>query len=183
MNVLDMLLFSLINAGAGTPAWRIHCAAFASDILPAAMVLALALLALARPDRRRTLWIALLSLLATWIAVNMFRAWLPMPRPAALEIGIQWHSQGDRGSFPSLHASGAFAVAVVYLLERRDRWAGLLVLAATVVAASRVYLGLHFPTDVIAGAVLGGLVALTARQVAARGRRGPVAPQAKRALT
>jgi undecaprenyl-diphosphatase len=164
MNILDMSLFALLNAGAGTPMWRIHIAAIISNFLPAVMVLVLAGLALLRPDRqRRVLWAALLSLLLAWLSVNLFRYWMPMPRPAALEMGIQWLAQGQRGSFPSMHAAGSFAVAMSLWLERRDRWALLFVLAACAIAWSRVYLGLHFPTDVLAGAALGALVALVVR--------------------
>lgn len=165
MNIFDVSLFALVNAGAGTPMWRIHFAALVSNFLPALMVLVLAVLALVRPQRRRTLWAALLSLLVAWLLVNLVRSWMPMPRPAALELGTQWVAQGVRSGFPSMHASGSFAVALTLLLERRDRWALLFVLAAATIAWSRVYLGLHFPADVLAGAVLGGLVALAVQRV------------------
>jgi len=62
-------------------------------------------------------------------------------------------------------------VAMVLLFERRDRWAALFALAAVAIAWSRVYLGLHFPTDVLAGAALGSLVALLAQRLAWRRRR------------
>lgn len=165
MNILDMSLFALVNAGVGTPMWRIHLAAIVSNFLPALMVLVLAVLALAHPQHRRVLWTALASLLIAWVLVNLIRSWMPMPRPAALDLGMQWLPQGSRSGFPSLHATGSFAVAMALVLERRDRWALLFVLAAGAIAWSRVYLGLHFPTDVLAGAALGGLVALVVRCV------------------
>ena len=80
MNFLDMSLFALVNASAGTPMWRIHVATITSNFLPAALVLLLAGLALLQPERRRVLWAALLSLLVAWICVSLFRYWMPMPR-------------------------------------------------------------------------------------------------------
>ena len=181
MNHFDVSLFALVNAGAGTPAWRIHLAALVSNFLPAAMVLLLAVLALLTPQRRRTLWVALLSLFVAWVCVNLFRYWMPMPRPAALELGTQWLSQGIRSGFPSMHASGSFAVAAALLLERRDRWAFLFLLAAASIAWSRVYLGLHFPSDVLVGAALGGLVATMVHGLTVGGQR-VAARRTRRAL-
>ena len=172
MNFLDMSLFSLVNAGPGTPMWRIHAAAVVSSFLPASMVLVLAVLALMQPRLRRVLWLALLSLLLAWVIVNLIRHWMPMPRPAALDLGAQWLPQGPRSGFPSLHATGSFAVATALLVERRDRWALLFVLAACAIAWSRVYLGLHFPTDVLAGAALGALVTLGVRCLMSLRRHG-----------
>lgn len=62
-------------------------------------------------------------------------------------------------SFPSDHATAAFAIAVAIFL--RHRKAGILALVlATIVSVSRVALGTHYPTDVIAGAALGTACAL-----------------------
>jgi membrane-associated phospholipid phosphatase len=71
-------------------------------------------------------------------------------------------------SFPSGHAMSAFAVAAaIAALAPRMRWV-VLGVAATI-AFSRVYLGVHYWIDVIAGAALGAaiglLVALLARRV------------------
>jgi membrane-associated phospholipid phosphatase len=74
-------------------------------------------------------------------------------------------------SFPSGHAMSAFAVAAaIAVLAPRTRWAVLGLAAA--IAFSRVYLGVHYWIDVLAGAGLGiaigvGIAAL-ARRVAAR---------------
>lgn len=160
MTLFDIQMFAWLNAAQGTPRWQIALAAFISNWLPALLVLLLAAMAAVRPAWRRTLWAALVSLLVAWVSVRLFREWLPMPRPAALGIGMQWLPQGDRPGFPSLHATGAFAVAIMVLRHHFDRWGAGYVLAATFVALSRVYLGMHFPTDIIVGAMLGGLIGL-----------------------
>ena len=57
-------------------------------------------------------------------------------------------------SFPSGHAAGSFAFAVFIFASNR-RVGGVLLGAATAVALSRVALGVHYPSDVVAGAFLG----------------------------
>jgi undecaprenyl-diphosphatase len=56
--------------------------------------------------------------------------------------------------FPSDHATGAFAVAMAIYLRNR-LWGSLALVAAAVLAIGRVAIGVHFPSDVLAGAVLG----------------------------
>ena len=61
--------------------------------------------------------------------------------------------------FPSDHATGAFAVAMAIYLRNRA-WGTVALVAAAVLAVGRVAIGVHFPSDVLAGAVLGCAVAL-----------------------
>jgi undecaprenyl-diphosphatase len=67
------------------------------------------------------------------------------------------HFPSDRYSFPSGHALNAFAIGSVVSLAFPPLAAPVL-LAAASVAASRVVLGLHFLSDVVAGSVLGLLI-------------------------
>jgi undecaprenyl-diphosphatase len=61
----------------------------------------------------------------------------------------------DRYSFPSGHTLHAVCFTLV-TTSHFPEWTGPLVLVASLIALSRVVLGLHYPTDVAAGAVLGG---------------------------
>jgi undecaprenyl-diphosphatase len=156
----DVYFFLLMNADAAWPLWSVRAFAWIGDWLPKAMLAALAVMALLRPAWRRTLWLALCSLALTWLMVRVFRTWLPMPRPAALGLGTQWLPQGARAGFPSMHAAGSFAVAVVMLALQRGLLSWIVLALAALVAISRVVLGLHFPLDIVVGALLGSAVAL-----------------------
>ena len=66
---------------------------------------------------------------------------------------------GGGKAMPSAHAANAFGQAVLFaVLYRRVRLP--LLGFATLVALSRVFVGVHYPLDVFAGALLGALVAL-----------------------
>jgi len=72
-------------------------------------------------------------------------------------------------SLPSGHASRAFALAGLVALRYRSRAGSAAIAFATLVGVSRVYLGLHWPSDILAGALVGigiaVLVELASRRV------------------
>jgi len=70
-------------------------------------------------------------------------------------------------SFPSGHAATSFAAATMLSLTF-PRFAPFLYVLAAAVAFSRVYVGVHYPLDVVGGAVLGVLVAAVLRLLVQR---------------
>jgi len=76
-------------------------------------------------------------------------------RPCDINTGIQLLIGNPGGySFPSGHAASSFtAVSVLY--SDRFRWRRCFLVLAILISFSRIYLYVHFATDVIAGAILG----------------------------
>ena len=102
------------------------------------------------------IWVAIaladLSATALKAITNRDRPPLRYAEPKALV------SVPHDGSFPSGHAATSFAAATILAFAFPRLWPLLFTLAAAI-AFSRVYVGVHYPLDVVAGAVLGMLVA------------------------
>jgi undecaprenyl-diphosphatase len=99
------------------------------------------------------------ALLALGIA-HLFAEFVARPRPYVTHPSAHlFIPRTQDTSFPSDHATAAFAIAVALLL--RHRKAGLLALGmAVVLSVARVIVGTHYPCDVLAGAAVGTAAAL-----------------------
>lgn len=175
MLFLDPPVYALLNANAQTWPISIEAARLASAWLPglAAGAIALAFWR-STPALRRTLVLLLLSMAAAWCVARLIRWGFPAPRPAQLEMGMQWIAHGTRASFPSMHACGAFALAQAVSLGCTRHRRALVWLAwgaALLMAWSRVHLGVHFPSDVLGGAAVGICCALAVWHLYYRLRR------------
>jgi undecaprenyl-diphosphatase len=80
-------------------------------------------------------------------------------------------------SFPSGHAATSFACAYVFS-RLAPRLTPAVYGLAVLIAFSRVYVGVHYPLDVLAGAVLGTLVAIALLKLLGALRRSPQSPRA-----
>lgn len=87
-------------------------------------------------------------------------------RPYEVVDGLKLliEKQGDF-SFPSGHTGSSFAAAVVYFTELPKKYGVPLLILAILIGCSRLYVGVHYPSDVLAGAVIGTVLALLARRI------------------
>jgi len=90
---------------------------------------------------------------------KLLKRWTRRPRPFAADLGIRaWVAPLDEFSFPSGHTLHAVAFSVVAVAH--VPWVAWLVLPFTAcVAVSRVVLGLHYPSDVLAATMIGSALA------------------------
>jgi len=99
------------------------------------------------------------SMLVNGVLKGMFKRQRPVPdfeRPLHLRVPLT-------SSFPSGHASAAFCSAAI--LSQTSRGGRLWYGVAALVASSRVYVKIHHPSDVLAGAGVGLTIGLIARRV------------------
>lgn len=122
------------------------------------MWIALTLLFMLFPKTRKAGITGAVALLFSFVFTNfLIKPLFARPRPwLVLEGLVHLVDERDPNSFPSGHTSAAFAAAGAWLSglkQRRTKVAVLL--AAFLIALSRLYVGVHFPTDVCCGALAG----------------------------
>lgn len=120
--------------------------------------LAIALLLLCFRATRRGGATALVAIGLGGLVTNLtIKPLITRPRPwVVMEDFVSVVTSSDPHSFPSGHTTAAFAFGVALCLTLPQKWAKAAALAAAAfMGFSRLYVGVHFPTDVLAGAVIG----------------------------
>lgn len=120
-------------------------------------------------------WVVLCIACCVWandqLASSVFKEWMERPRPTHTPGVSEWvHTvrdwegreyRGGRFGFYSSHAANLFGIALMYVRLMRPlhaRWIALMYFWVTLVAWSRIYLGVHFPSDIAMGMIMGSLI-------------------------
>ncbi|NMM13877.1 MAG: phosphatase PAP2 family protein [Rhodoferax sp.] len=151
LEALNQAFFLSINASLASPAWEISLAAVMADYLIYLIPVALVGLWCWRDETQRNL--ALKACLVAFVALGVnqiiIQVW-PHPRPFMIGLGHMFIPHAPDSSFPSDHATIFFAVGLTLILgylRSVTGWA-ILVLGA-LVAWARIFLGVHFPLDML----------------------------------
>ena len=163
---IDWSLFHLVNAAVATRDWlEDPVTTFATLAVPLYAVATVVLWFVSRPpgvSRWRLASVSALVAAGIAMAANQVIAHVwDRPRPFATHAAATHllSAPSPDPSFPSDHAAAAFAIAFCVLAF--SRWAGVGFLsAATLIGLSRIALGMHYPSDVLAGMLVGWAAAL-----------------------
>ncbi|WKY45110.1 phosphatase PAP2 family protein [Eubacteriaceae bacterium ES2] len=82
------------------------------------------------------------------------------PRPYEVIPGLQYLIEKQNSySFPSGHSGSSFAAAVTIYLNLPKSYGILAMILAALIAFSRLYLGVHYLSDILCGAIIGSIIA------------------------
>jgi undecaprenyl-diphosphatase len=108
---------------------------------------------------------ALLASFFAWTIAFVIKLIFPTDRPFVVNgEGVDVLIRPTDGAFPSQHTTLAFALAVtIYMHDRKFGWYFLI--GAIVIGAARVLANVHYPVDILGGALIGTLVAVIVEKV------------------
>ncbi len=159
---LDIKVFYFLNKDLMNPVFDLIMPVITNEIFITLPALAVVLYFLFKGSRRVRLSIICMIvavLLADAVAYRLIKPYFGRLRPCDILPGVHVLAQAGRFSFPSNHAANMMALSVIAVYFYR-KYGWLVFAAALLVGYSRIYVGVHYPLDVLAGFILGGLSAL-----------------------
>lgn len=164
MNLFDLVVLRWLNGFVGRNHELDVAAALLTKYAPVVFAVVFLFFFIARPDERmrRTILLSVLSGALALVGSVIIASLVYRPRPFTVlppeQLRLLIPHAAD-SSFPSDHAMGSAGFAVG--MWRSPGWAARVVftITALLVGLSRVFVGIHWPSDILASFVLGGLFA------------------------
>lgn len=152
---LDHYIFQLINGFAFRWVWLDMLGIFFAKYCVYLMVITLLLFLLRFKNNWKMVLMALTSgFVARFLVTGSIRLLKPRVRPFNINDINLLIDRVNQQSFPSGHASFTFGLAtVVYLYNKK--WGIVFFVSAFLISLARVFAGVHWPADILAGAVVG----------------------------
>ncbi|MCR4276338.1 MAG: phosphatase PAP2 family protein [Candidatus Parcubacteria bacterium] len=172
MLTLDTQLFYALNSLAGQSPLLDGVIVFFATYLAYLLILLFLAFAFFRHSPKREKWELLLvagasAIIARFGVAELIRFFYHHPRPFAELPGVHALFTDNAWSFPSGHATFFFALSTaVYLYNKK--WGIGFFVAAILVTAGRVAAGVHYPSDILGGALIGIIVACAVYAVACK---------------
>jgi len=173
MLALNHTLFLLINAEPGESPLLIELGRIvAADLIGLVPILLVLLWVRGRPDRRAGLLATAIAAALALGANQIVGQFWYEPRPFMIGLGRTLMAHVPENSFPSDHTTFMLTVGIGLIATGgAPRWGRIVTLAGLGVAWARIYLGLHFPLDMLASAIIAGIFAALSVFLVAPSRR------------
>jgi len=157
MGDINLSLFNLIHSMSGRGYFIDAAGIFLAQYLPYLMFLAFLWLAFFQQGLRRKIFFlieaAIALILSRGLITEIIRFFYYSPRPFEA-MSFQSLIPESGGSIPSGHAAFLFALAMVIYFYNK-RWGVWYFVLSLAVSFARIFAGVHWPLDIIAGAVVG----------------------------
>ena len=162
-NSWDIQLFHVIHSATPPPPDMLVVARLLADgpLVLTAVLLGL-MVAFPRLSMRASASRAIIAAIVALDVAGLIGVAWDRPRPFIANIGQAWISHAATSSFPSNHLTLQWTIAGMLLLDRRTRpWGIVIALLGLPMAWARVYLGVHYPSDMMGALGIAGLITVS----------------------
>ncbi|MCQ9616497.1 phosphatase PAP2 family protein [Paenalcaligenes niemegkensis] len=158
---MNLTIFLALNAGSSPSPAAVALALFFSKYVPYCLMAYCAVAFLfGGKELRFTLLITLVAASVAAAVSWLIGHYAYVPRPFVEAVGHALLTHKDNASFPSNHTMFMVIFATTFLMDKQRKIGLLFSILALCIGWSRVFLGLHYPADIVGAVVIGMIVSL-----------------------